>query len=97
MPRHNAHAQYASLVAATLGEHSHLEARIVNVRGGVQKDANLTLSAAVVRMIKVLELTADTLDEMFPNDPDPEIQTDLRRLAQAEEANMQSVRSLLRV
>ncbi len=97
MPSHGTHAQYVDIMAATLGEHSHLEARIMNVRREVQKDATLVLSAAVVRLTGALMLTADTLDDMFPDDPDPAMQQDLRALAQAEEVNMQSMRSLLRV
>ncbi len=97
MPSGGAHANYARITAITVSEHAHLEARIVNVRSGVQKDANLVLSAAVVRLMGALSLTADALDEMFPDDPDPQMQTDLRTLVQNEEANMQAMRALLRV
>ncbi len=69
----------------------------MNVRNGVQKDANMVLSMAVSRLMGALSLTADALDELFPNDPDPQMQNDLRTLVQSEEATMQSMRSLLRV
>ena len=97
MPEHVVHSQYAEVLAATAGEFLHLEARIVNLRNGVLRDANLTLSAAVLRLTGALALTADALDELFPDDPNPEMQNDLRSLMRAEEANMQAVRSMLRV
>ena len=98
MPRVDGrHSQYVSFHVAAVGEYSRLEARIMNIRREVQKDANLILSTMVARLLGALALTADSLDDLFPDDPDPEMQNDIRTLVRAEESNMQSVRSLLRV